>query len=56
MMGQQEVPIPVAGKKGEANNQAEMKDDTNAAQEGKQVSPLSLSLATFGFSIHFSSP
>jgi hypothetical protein len=56
MMGQQEVPIPVVGKKGEPKNQAEMKDDTNATQEGKQVSPLSLSLATFGFSIHFSSP
>jgi len=56
MMGEQEVRIPAAGRKGEPKNQAEMKDDTNAAREDKQVSPLPLSLATSGFSIHFSSP
>jgi hypothetical protein len=56
MMGKQEVWIPAARRKGEPNNQAEMKDDTNVAQEDKQVLPLPLSLATSGFSIHFSSP
>jgi hypothetical protein len=33
-----------------------MKDDTYGAREDKQVLPLPLSLATYGFSIHFSSP
>ncbi len=56
MMGEQEVRIPAAGRKGEPKNQAEMKDDTNAAREDKQVLPLPLSLATSGFSIHFSTP
>ncbi len=42
-MGEQEVRIPAAGRKGEPKNQAEMKDDTNAAREDKQVSPLPLS-------------
>jgi hypothetical protein len=57
MMGEHEVQILAAvGRKGEPKNQAKMKDDTNIAQEDKQFSPLPLSLATFGFSIHFSSP
>jgi hypothetical protein len=56
MMGEHEVQIPAIGRKGEPKNQAKMKDDTNATREDKQVLPLPLSLATFGFSIHFSSP
>ncbi len=34
-MGEHEVQIPAARRKGEPKNQAEMKDDTNVAQEDK---------------------
>lgn len=33
----QEVRIPAAGRKGEPKNFSELKDDTNAAREDKQV-------------------
>ncbi len=56
MMGEHEVRILAARRKGEPKNQPEMKDDTNAAQEDKQVSPVPLSLVTSGFSIHLSFP
>jgi hypothetical protein len=56
MMGEQEIRILAVGRKGEPKNQEKMKDDTNATRKDKQVSPLPLSLATSGFSIHFSSP
>jgi len=40
----QEVRIPAAGRKGEPKNQAEMKDDTNAAREDKQAMMRALSM------------
>lgn len=33
----QEVRMPAAGRKGETKNQGELKDDTSAARDEKQV-------------------
>ncbi|KAL9235583.1 hypothetical protein vseg_010329 [Gypsophila vaccaria] len=44
----QEVRMPAAGSKGAPKNQAELKDDTNAAREEKQVLMRALSSPPFG--------
>lgn len=44
----QEVRIPAAGRKGEPKNQGEMKDDTSAARDDKQIMTRILSRPPFG--------